>query len=143
MIRRILIDTDLKTVNGVTLIGVGDLVVNGSTSNYTCGENIPSHTPVALVGGLAYKMSNTNPLHQFAFIGFSSVSGVTSGSILIESKLITLAAWGLTANTNYLCGVNGALITTNAASGFTKIVGFSQSTETLLIVNNYTSINKT
>lgn len=115
----------------------------GDALIYTAGENLVSHQPIALVGGLAYKMDYTNPLHQFAFVGFSKTSAVSGGTIEVETTKIELAGWGLLPNQTYMAGASGGLITTNTTpSTFSKIVGFAQSATTMLIVKDYTSINK-
>ena len=115
----------------------------GDIPEYVAGEALNSHQPIALVGGLAYKMNYLNPLHQFAFVGFSKTSAIISGVITIETNKIELAGWGLVPNQIYLVGANGGLITANnTASSFTKIVGFAQTSTSLLIVKDYSSINK-
>lgn len=110
---------------------------------YVAGENLNSHTPIVLIAGLAYAMNNLNPLHRFAFIGFSKTSSLTGGDLTVETIKIDLAGWGLTPNQTYMAGANGALITVNNTAGsFTKIVGFAQSPTSMLIVKDYSSINK-
>ena len=117
-----------------------DTVIN---QTYTAGENLNSHQPIVLVGDFAYKMDYLNPLHQFAFIGFSKTSATLGSAIGIETVKIELIGWGLTPNQTYIAGASGGLITTNnTASSFTKIVGFAQSTTIMLIVKDYSSINK-
>ena len=115
----------------------------GGIPEYIAGEALVSHQPIALVGGLAYKMNNLNPLHQFAFVGFSKTSAIIGGVITIETVKIDLPGWGLLPNQTYLAGANGGLITINAVqNSFTKVVGFSQSTTSMLIIKDYTPINK-
>ena len=117
--------------------------VPGDAQIYMAGENLVSHQPIVLVGGLAYKMNYLNPLHQFAFVGFSKTSALTGGDLTVETIKIDLSGWGLTPNQTYMVGANGALITVNNTAGsFTKIVGFAQTSTSLLIVKDYSSINK-
>jgi hypothetical protein len=108
------------------------------------GEPIPSYTPVVILENKAYKLDASNPLHQFAFAGFSK-NGTLSGDIceIQERGEIELSNWGLTPNKQYLAGVNGTLILTNNSNlNFTKILGFATSTNKLLIIKDYTTINK-
>lgn len=118
------------------------LLIQGLPRIETCGENLNSHTPVVLVNNLIYKLDNTNPLHQFSFIGFTKTSALNGNLVDIETYKITLLGWGLIPNTNYLAGPAGTLITTNNVLGsFTKVIGYSETSETLLIYNNDTPIN--
>jgi len=107
------------------------------------GENIPSHTPVAIINNLAYKLSNLNPQHQFAFVGFS-VNGTTQGQICKIQQIgeLTLNGWGLTENTQYLAGNAGSIQTENLSNGFTKVVGYATTSNTLQIIKDYSTINR-
>lgn len=117
--------------------------VSGTDIECTAGESLVSHQPIVLVGGLAYKMDYLNPLHQFSFIGFSKTSAISSGLVVVETVKIDLAGWGLLPNQTYMAGEAGGLITTNTrVNSFSKIVGFAQSATSMLIVKDYTSINK-
>jgi hypothetical protein len=106
-------------------------------------ENIPSYTPVAIYNNLAYKFDNLNPLHQFAFVGFST-NGTSIGQSCTIKQVgeVTLAGWNLTPNTQYLAGALGALQTSNTGAGFTKVVGYATTADTLQIIKDYTTINK-
>ncbi|MEO6305628.1 MAG: hypothetical protein ABIP51_20870 [Bacteroidia bacterium] len=118
-------------------------VVPLNTVIKTAGENITSYTPIAIIGDLAYKFDILNPAHQFAFLGFS-LTGVSVGAdclIQLDGE-ITLTGWGLTPNKQYLAGTAGSISLTNATAGFTKVVGFSVNSNTLMIIKGYTSINK-
>lgn len=118
-------------------------LITGDNRTHIAGEALVSHQPIVLVGGLAYKMNYLNPLHQFAFIGFSKISASVSGTITVETVKIELAGWGLLPNQTYMAGENGGLITTNnIPNTFSKIIGFAQSPTSMLIVQDYTSINK-
>lgn len=109
------------------------------------GEAIPSHTPVAIIDNFAYKLNASNPAHQFAFAGFS-INGTSAQNQLcniIESGEIELAGWGLIPNTHYLVGTNGNIILENTSStNFTKIVGYSRTSNILEIIKEYSTINK-
>ena len=106
-------------------------------------ETIPSYTPIAIYNNLAYKLDASNPLHQFAFVGFS-VNGVATGQ---ECKIqqigeLELIGWGLTPNTQYLAGTLGAMVTNNTIpNNFTKVIGYATTTNTLEIIKDYTSVN--
>lgn len=121
-----------------------NVVVTKDTTSYTAGENINSHTPVVLVGNLLYKMNNVDPLHAFSFVGFTQTSVIAGGSVPIKTDTIALLGWGLTPNKNYLAGPNGTLIlTNNIINSFTKVVGFSQDANTLLVITQNTAVLKT
>lgn len=132
-------DRDEYIWDGFQFVFIGRRVLSVRKS-YQCGENINSHTPVALIGNMLYRMNYSNMLHQYVFLGFSFTSGVLGQNIEVEDILITLNGWGLLPNTNYLCGLNGALITENSqVNTFRKIIGFSQDSNTMLIYKNYDS----
>jgi len=106
-------------------------------------ESIPSHTPVAIVNNQAYKLDVSNPLHQFAFAGFS-LNGTSAGfeCIIKQSGEVYLGGWGLIPNQHYLAGINGTLITNNlSATNFTKVIGYATTSDSLQIVTSQT-INK-
>ena len=107
-------------------------------------EPIPSYTPIAIYNNLAYKFDNLNPLHQFAFVGFST-NGTSAGQNCIVQQVgeVTLQNWNLTPNTQYLAGSLGSLQTTNSNTGFTKVLGYATTIDTLQIIKDYTTINKT
>ena len=108
------------------------------------GESIPSHTPVALVNNLAYKLDASNPLHQFTFVGFSENGTSTGGSCQIKQiGEVVLMGWGLIPNQHYLAGVNGTFITENlSTTNFTKVIGYATDSNTLLIIKDSITINK-
>ena len=112
--------------------------------SYLSGENINSHTPVAVINNLAYKLDASNPLHQFAFVGFTEASSVTGQPCFIKQiGEIYLFGWGLIPNQQYLAGVNGTIITDNVSvSNFTKIIGYATSSNTLQIIKDSVTINK-
>jgi hypothetical protein len=110
----------------------------------TSGESIPSYTPIAVYNNQAYKLDASNPLHQFAFAGFS-----VNGTILGEQCKIqqvgelTLLGWGLIPNSQYLAGTSGAMVLDNiATNNFTKVLGYATTSDTLEIIKDYTTINK-
>lgn len=112
-------------------------------TQYIAAQNINSHTPVVLIGNALFKMDILNPTHQFAFVGFTKTSVNTNQLVEVEENLISLNGWGLIPNTQYLAGISGAIqITNNIPNSFTKVVGFAQDSNTLLIIKDYTSINK-
>jgi hypothetical protein len=108
------------------------------------GEPIPSHTPVVLINNLAYKLDSSNPLHQFAFVGFSE-NGTSTGQNCQIKQIgeVTLFGWGLIANQHYLAGEEGMLITDNLSNtNFTKVIGYATTTNTLQIIKDSITINK-
>lgn len=118
-------------------IGASNLLVES-------GENIPSYTPIAIYNNLAYKLDASNPLHQFAFVGFS-INGTTTGQNCEIQQIgkLTLLGWGLIQNQQYLAGINGTLITNNiSSSNFTKVIGYATDTNTLQIIKDSITINK-
>lgn len=106
-------------------------------------EPIPSYTPIAIYNNLAYKFDNLNPLHQFAFLGFST-NGTTAGQncIIQQTGELALSNWGLVQNTQYLAGASGLVQTVNSNLGFTKVLGYATTSDTLQIIKDYTTINK-
>ena len=107
-------------------------------------ENIPSYTPIAIYNNFAYKLDASNPLHQFAFAGFS-VNGTNANELCKIKQIgeLELLGWGLTTNTQYLAGTSGAIVLNNIApNNFTKVVGYSVTTNKLNIIKEYTTINK-
>ena len=122
----------------------GKLYVN-SQDGFTkiSAESIPSYTPIAIYNNQAYRFDNLNPLHQFAFAGFS-INGTLVGQNCIIQQIgeLTLLNWGLTPNTQYLAGNLGSLQIINSNVGFTKVLGYATTTDTLQIIKDYTTINK-
>lgn len=107
-------------------------------------ESIPSHTPIAIINNLAYKLDSSKPEHQFAFTGFS-LNGSSQGQVckIQERGEIFLTGWNLISNVNYLSGINGTLIQDNLSNtNFTKIIAYATSSNSLRIINDYTTINK-
>lgn len=106
-------------------------------------EPIPSYTPVAIANNQAYRYSNENPLHQFAFCGFSVNGTNIGGNCEIQTiGEVKFTGWGLIPNQQYLAGNDGQMTTiNNSITGFTKVIGYAVDADTMLIVN-YTTINK-
>lgn len=117
---------------------------NGGFIIKISGENITSHTPIVLVNNLAYKLNSSNPLHQFAFVGFSEASSLAGQNCQIKQiGEVVLMGWGLIPNQHYLAGVNGTLITNNLSStNFTKVIGYAVDSNTLQIIKDSITINK-
>jgi hypothetical protein len=107
-------------------------------------EPIPSYTPVAIIDNLAYKLDASNPLHKYAFAGFSlNGTNVNQYCHIKESGEVTLQGWGLFPNTQYLAGANGTIITENTSNtNFTKIIGYARDEDTLEIIKNSITVNK-
>lgn len=123
------------------------IVKTGNSSNVVlneitaiAGEIIPSHTPLVLIANELFKINNLDPLHQFAFVGFSKTSAVIGQDLQVETYKISMNNWGLTQNQQYLAGENGTLVST-VNSGFKKVIGWAEDANTLLIIKDYTSIN--
>ena len=122
----------------------GDTGPTGGLISKISGENINSHTPVAIINNLAFKLDASNPLHQFAFAGFTEASS-TIGNLCTIKQIgeVTLVGWGLTPNQHYLAGANGTLITSNiSSSNFTKVIGYATTVNTLQIIKDSITINK-
>lgn len=132
-----------------TVIEIAEMGIQGEKGKFenlirVSAEPIPSHTPVAVYNNLAYKLDPSNPLHQFAFVGFSingtNIGGNSEIQVLGEIKLV---GWGLIPNQQYLAGVNGTLITNNSSnSNFTKVIGYATDSNTLQIIKDSLTINK-
>jgi len=135
-------ETVILTVSDVGLQGLqgeaGNIIVKVG------GENINSHTPVAIINNLAYKLDSSNPAHQFAFAGFTEASSITGANCTIKQiGEVFLGGWGLTPNQHYLAGIDGTLITNNvSASNFTKVIGYATTADTLQIIKDSITINK-
>ena len=107
-------------------------------------ENIPSHTPIAIIDNQAYKFDASNVNHKFAFAGFSK-NGTSIGQAcsIQQQGEIELVGWGLTPNQQYLAGTSGAIVTDNVVlDNFTKVLGHATTTNTLQIIKDYTPIIK-
>jgi len=140
------VDETTEVIN-LTVSDIGLQGLQGKDGNIIVkisGENINSHTPIAIIDNLAYKLDSSNPAHQFAFAGFSEASSIIGADCAIKQiGEVFLGGWGLTPNQHYLAGINGTLITNNISiSNFTKVVGYATSTETLQIIKDSITINK-
>lgn len=135
-------DNISELVNDVGYITLAD-VPNTTSILKISAENIPSYTPVAIYNNQAYKLDNLNPLHQFAFVGFST-NGTATGQTCIIQQIgeLTLNGWGLTPNAHYLAGNSGVIQTDNLGVGFTKIIGYATTADTLQILKDTVTINK-
>jgi hypothetical protein len=132
-------------VSDIGLQGLqGEQGLTGGILIKTSGENLTSHTPIAIVNDLAYKLDSSNPLHQFAFVGFTEASSLINENCNIKQiGEITLVGWGLTPNQQYLAGENGTLITSNnSETNFTKVIGYATTANTLQIIKDSITINK-
>lgn len=141
-------------VTGSAVIENGKLVINtvlkADTSTKVdvikkiSGTIIQSHVPVAVINNRAYKFDASIPGHQFAFTGFSTNGSVTGEECIIQERgEIFLQGWGLEPNAHYLAGVSGTLIRNNTSTtNFTKVIGYATSSNSLRIINDYTTINK-
>lgn len=140
----------LGTENGLTLyhsngsiLGSNSIAPDFVKFLIPCGEVITSHTPVAVVGGLLYKLNATDPTHQFAFVGFSETSGTIGQQVRVNSTKISLQGWGLIPGQHYLAGVDGQLVTDNVTPGaFTKVIGYAADANTMIINTSYSPIIK-
>lgn len=106
-------------------------------------ENIPSHTPIAIVNNQAYKFDASNINHQFAFAGFSKNGTIIGQTCLIQQQgEIELVGWGLTPNQQYLAGTAGTIVVDNITlNNFTKVLAYATTTDTLQIIKDYSSVN--
>lgn len=116
---------------------------NENTLEKVSAENIPSHTPIAIINNQAYKFDASNISHQFAFAGFSK-NGTSTGQICIiqQQGEIELIGWGLIPNQQYLAGTAGSIVVNNIVlSNFTKVLGYATTTNTLQIIKDFSSVN--
>jgi hypothetical protein len=122
----------------------GDTGNDSSILTKVSGESIPSHTPVAVVNNLAYKLDSSNASHKFAYVGFSTNgSSLGQNCIIRQFGEVELIGWGLTPNQHYLVGVGGSLIIeNNSPTNFTKVVGYATNSNTIKIIKDFTTINK-
>lgn len=119
-------------------------IVEGSGGSeslaYEAGEQINSHTPVALVANKLYRFNSLNLAHQFAFVGFTKTSGNSGEDIEVagDGQSVSLNGWGLTSGVHYLAGPNGTIQTINNTPGsFIKVIGLAQDTNTMLVNKHY------
>lgn len=114
-----------------------------NTLQKIAAENIPSHTPIAIVDNKAYKFDSSNINHQFAFAGFSKNGAITGQICIIQYQgEIELVGWGLIPNSQYLAGTSGTIVLDNTTSNsFTKVVGYATTTDTLQIIKDFSSVN--
>ena len=115
-----------------------------NTIEKVSAENIPSHTPIAIVNNQAYKFDASNINHQFAFAGFSKNGTIIGQTCLIQQQgEIELVGWGLTPNQQYLASVAGAMVEDNVTpTNFTKVLGYATTSDTLQLIKDYTSIKR-
>jgi hypothetical protein len=100
----------VQVVNGLDGKDGKDATGITSVISKTSSEAIPSHTPVAIINGMAYKMDSTKAYHAFAFMGFSTNGCLVGETCNIQTTgILSLTGWGLQANTHYLVGENGVL----------------------------------
>lgn len=112
-------------------------------TNVVTGENIVSHKPIALINNVAYLYDASNPEHLHAFIGFSTESAI-SGEMLIVQKsgVIDLQGWNLTPSKTYIAGVSGQFQIQNTTNVvFSRVIGFAQDSNSLLIINESPILN--
>ena len=155
------ITTLINTDGNLVITGVNNKVINiapalltlinsalqpedENTLEKVSAENIPSHTPIAIVNNQAYKFDASNINHQFAFAGFSKNGTTTGQTCLIQQQgEIELVGWGLTPNQQYLAGTAGTIVVDNITlNNFTKVLAYATTTDTLQIIKDYTSIKR-
>ena len=154
------ITTLINTDGNLVITGVNNKVINiapallslinsalqpedENTIEKVSAENIPSHTPIAIVNNQAYKFDASNINHQFAFAGFSKNGTTTGQTCLIQQQgEIELVGWGLTPNQQYLAGTSGAIVVDNTTlNNFTKVLGYATTMDTLQIIKDFSSVN--
>ena len=154
------ITTLINTDGNLVITGVNNKVINiapallslinsalqpedENTLEKVSAENIPSHTPIAIINNQAYKFDASNINHQFAFAGFSK-NGTTSGQtcLIQQQGEVELIGWGLTPNQQYLAGTSGAIVVDNTTlNNFTKVLGYATTMDTLQIIKDFSSVN--
>ena len=154
------ITTLINTDGNLVITGINNKVINiapalltlinsalqpedENTLEKVSAENIPSHTPIAIINNQAYKFDASNINHQFAFAGFSK-NGTTTGQICLiqQQGEIELVGWGLTPNQQYLAGTSGAIVVDNTTlNNFTKVLGYATTMDTLQIIKDFSSVN--
>ena len=154
------ITTLINTDGNLVITGVNNKVINiapalltlinsalqpedENTLEKVSAENIPSHTPIAIINNQAYKFDASNINHQFAFAGFSKNGTTTGQTCLIQQQgEIELVGWGLTPNQQYLAGTSGAIVVDNTTlNNFTKVLGYATTMDTLQIIKDFSSVN--
>ena len=154
------ITTLINTDGNLVITGVNNKVINiapallslinsalqpedENTIEKVSAENIPSHTPIAIVNNQAYKFDASNINHQFAFAGFSKNGTIIGQTCLIQQQgEIELVGWGLTPNQQYLAGTSGAIVVDNTTlNNFTKVLGYATTMDTLQIIKDFSSVN--
>lgn len=106
------------------------------------GEDITSHKPIAIVNNKAYLYDASNILHLHAFSGFSITGALQNEMLTVKQQgIVTLNGWGLTQAQTYLAGVSGNLATINTGLSFTRIIGYAEDSNSLLIIKESPIIN--
>lgn len=123
--------------DAVNLRTLNDYVNTAVYCPYIAGEDIPSFTVVALYNNLLYKADRTNMNHLHNVIGLTLTS-VTTGNVVntIKEGVTGFLGWGLIAGNHYfLSDIPGQLtITKPISTGFNQIIGFSQNSNALLVL---------
>ena len=80
---------------------------------------------------------------MFSFAGFS-VNGTVTGEVCKIQQIgeIVLQGWNLIPNTQYLAGENGTIQIQNNGEGFTKVIGYATTSNSMQIIKDYTTIIK-
>jgi hypothetical protein len=112
--------------------------VNGNTNikTYTAGENINSHTPVALVGDKIYQLNVLDPLHTFSYVGFTLTSCLINTDVeVIKEGVIFLIGWGLIPDRLYQADYMISPLSTSRPNdvNFQQVFGYSLDSDTLLL----------
>lgn len=135
--------------NTVVELIISDVLYQGGGSgensiSKVSGENIPSHTPIAIVDNTAYRLDASNTNHAFAFVGFSKTSAMIGENCTIQQiGEITLNNWGLIPNTQYLASNNGMITTNNTnPNHFTRVIGYATASNSLQIIKDSITIKK-
>jgi hypothetical protein len=134
------INNDIEVNLNGNIIATGGTVSNIEVIDCAliAGESIGGHKIIYEKNKKAYIASIDNLECIGKVIGMSLNAADMNDTINIRRfGNIQNQNWGLTANTNYFLGINGA-ISTNAGNGlFSQCIGFSADTENLQInINN-------
>jgi len=106
-------------------------------STFSCGEVMGGHKVVYLKAGKVWLADKDNSECVGSIIGMSNQAGIEDGIIeVIMQGVITLNPWGLTQDTIYYLGADGAITATVTATGILYKIGYAKDSNNLVINHN-------
>lgn len=110
-------------------------------THFTAGENLPSHSPVCLIGDLLYRLDATKIEHAFGYVGWTVTSTPNGERAKIQTNgTLNLQGWSLVPGVYYQAGNSPSQIAIIEQPGivFKKVVGLALTSDKLLILQHET-----